>query len=79
MEGTSFGVHYREAMEFLTQHLVTKPGLRSVWTLHEKRSAFTEIENLDHFDSHEVPALDPIRLGVQLSNEEVEEGDMVET
>ncbi|CAE7227526.1 desi1 [Symbiodinium pilosum] len=65
LDGSTFGARYREALDVLTQQLVTKPGLRSVWGMSEK-SAMAEsladgIAN-DSLESHEVPALDPIRL-----------------
>lgn len=87
MDGTTFGIHYREAMECLTQQLVTKPGLRSVWTLNEKSGAFGRDgespggQGGRSFDSHEVPALDPIQIShgdPTEFQEEVEEGSMVE-
>jgi len=83
-DGTTFGVHYREAMECLTQQLITKQnGVRSVWTLNEKSGAFGhEAESGPSFDAHEVPALDPIQLSHAESADfadEVEEGSMVET
>ena len=64
---------------------MTKPGLRSVWALNEKSGFATELEGLENsFDSHEVPALDPIRLSqgelpADFTHEEPEEGSIVET
>jgi len=64
LDGTGFGARYREALDFLTQNLVTKPGTRSVWTLNEKSVMISDLDSqtVSECLDAEVPALDPIQL-----------------